>query len=307
TQWIFQQIFNAWYDPEAGRARPIEELVAAFEAGTRTPVAGSAAGTTAVSVDAVRAANPAGLPWAELDPVARRRVVDAHRLAYISEQLVNWCPGLGTVLANEEVTAEGRSDIGNYPVFRRPLRQWTLRITAYAERLMADLDLVDWPDSIKQMQRNWIGPSDGARVTFPAWTGAPDGPPRPAVALEVYTTRPDTLPGATFMVLAPEHPLVDALTAAAWPADTRAEWKFEEGRPEGVSDAEWTPAAAVAAYRDFAGKRSDRQRGEEVDRTGVFTGAYARNPVTDKPIPIFLADYVLLGYGTGAVMAVPAH
>jgi len=287
TQWIFKKIFDSWYDEESDRARPISELIAEFEAGTRVP-----AGT---------------LPWAELDATERRRVVDGHRLAYLDEGLVNWCPGLGTVLANEEVTAEGRSDIGNYPVFRRPLRQWTLRITAYAERLMADLDLVDWPDSIKQMQRNWIGPSDGARVTFPAWTGAPDGPPRPAVALEVYTTRPDTLPGATFMVLAPEHPLVDALTAAAWPADTRAEWKFEEGRPEGVSDAEWTPAAAVAAYRDFAGKRSDRQRGEEVDRTGVFTGAYARNPVTDKPIPIFLADYVLLGYGTGAVMAVPAH
>jgi len=292
TQWIFKQIFESWYDERLDRARPIAELVAEFENGTRVP-----------SQDT----NPSGLPWDELAATERRRVVDGHRLAYLAEGLVNWCPGLGTVLANEEVTAEGRSDIGNYPVFRRPLRQWTLRITAYAERLMADLDLVDWPDSIKQMQRNWIGPSDGAHVTFPAWVGPVDGPPVPALALDVYTTRPDTLPGATFMVLAPEHPLVGALTAAEWPAGTPAGWKFDEGRPAGTSDAGWTPAAAVAAYREFAGTRSDRQRGEEVDRTGVFTGAHARNPVTGDPIPIFLADYVLLGYGTGAVMAVPAH
>ncbi|OHV48158.1 class I tRNA ligase family protein [Pseudofrankia sp. BMG5.36] len=290
TQWIFKKIFDSWYDEGLNRARPITELVAEFDAGSRTP-----SGET----------NPSGQPWDELDATERRKVVDGYRLAYLAEGLVNWCPGLGTVLANEEVTAEGRSDIGNYPVFRRPLRQWTLRITAYAERLMADLDLVDWPDSIKQMQRNWIGPSDGAHVTFPAWIGPTDGPPVPAIALDVYTTRPDTLPGATFMVLAPEHPLVDALTAPAWPADTPDGWKFEEGRPTGAAD--WTPAAAVAAYREFAGKRSDRQRGEEVDRTGVFTGAHARNPVTGAAIPIFLADYVLLGYGTGAVMAVPAH
>jgi leucyl-tRNA synthetase len=324
TQWIFQQIFNAWYDPEAGRARPIEELVAAFEAGTRTPVAGSAAGTTAVSVDAVRAANPAGLPWAELDPVARRRVVDAHRLAYISEQLVNWCPGLGTVLANEEVTAEGRSDIGNYPVFRRPLRQWVLRITAYAERLVDDLDLVDWPDSIKQMQRNWIGPSDGAGVEFAVEAPATG-------RIEVYTTRPDTLAGATFLVLAPEHPQVDALVPDAWPAGTPATWRFPAGHgtaatdgteaqaavtaaviteaeaEAAVADAGWTPRAAVEAYRAFAARRSDRQRGEEIDRTAVFAGSYARNPVSGEAIPIFLADYVLVGYGTGAIMAVPAH
>ncbi|WP_007511497.1 leucine--tRNA ligase [Pseudofrankia saprophytica] len=292
TQWIFKKIFDSWYDERLDRARPIAELVAEFEAGTRVPS---------------QETNPSGLPWGELDATERRRVVDGHRLAYLAEGLVNWCPGLGTVLANEEVTAEGRSDIGNYPVFRRPLRQWTLRITAYAERLMADLDLVDWPDSIKQMQRNWIGPSDGAHVTFPAWIGGPDDPPGPALAVEVYTTRPDTLPGATFMVLAPEHPLVEHLTAAAWRDGTPDGWKFEEARPVDVAEAEWTPAAAVAAYRDFAGKRSDRQRGEEVDRTGVFTGAYARNPITGVAIPIFLADYVLLGYGTGAVMAVPAH
>jgi leucyl-tRNA synthetase len=289
TQWIFLKIFNSWYDDEAGRARPIEELLAEFESGTRQPTG---------------EANPAGRPWTELGATDRRRIVDDHRLAYIAEELVNWCPGLGTVLANEEVTAEGRSDIGNYPVYRRPLRQWMMRITAYAERLISDLDLVDWPESIKQMQRNWIGPSDGATVEFTTPAGA--GPER--TRIEVYTTRPDTLPGATFMVLAPEHPLVDTLTTEAWPAGTPVGWRFEQARPTDTAADSWTPRAAVEAYRRFAAQRSDRQRGaEEIDRTGVFTGAYVTNPLTGAPIPVFLADYVLLGYGTGAVMAVPAH
>ena len=152
TQWIFLQIFNSWFDEGQGRARPITELIAEFEAGTRTP-AGEA--------------NPGGKPWAELDELARRRVADGWRLAYLAEGMVNWAPGLGTVLANEEVTADGRSDVGNYPVYRRPLRQWMLRITAYAERLLADLDRLDWPEPVKQQQRNWIGPSDGAVITFP--------------------------------------------------------------------------------------------------------------------------------------------
>ncbi|MBX6388193.1 MAG: leucine--tRNA ligase [Frankia sp.] len=294
TQWIFKRIFESWYDEDADRARPISELIAEFDAGTRTPSA---------------AANPSGRPWAELDATERRRVVDNYRLAYLAEGMVNWCPGLGTVLANEEVTPEGRSDIGNFPVFRRPLRQWMMRITAYAERLMSDLDLVDWSDSIKQMQRNWIGPSDGAQITFSSVVGAPrldDQGATAGPAVEVYTTRPDTLAGATFMVVAPEHPLVDQLTAAAWPAGTPAGWRFEQGREDGAQG-EWAPAAAVAAYREYTASRSERQRGEEFDRTGVFTGSYARNPITGEPMPIFLADYVLLGYGTGAVMAVPAH
>ncbi|WP_018634615.1 leucine--tRNA ligase [Parafrankia elaeagni] len=292
TQWIFLKIFGSWYDEAAGRARPIEELVEEFESGRR-----SAAGPATLE------ANPRRAEWAELTPAERRRVLDAHRLAYISEELVNWCPGLGTVLANEEVTPEGRSDIGNYPVYRRPLRQWMMRITAYADRLMSDLDLVDWPDSIKQMQRNWIGPSDGATVRFS--TAAGDGA---GVDIEVYTTRPDTLPGASFLVLAPEHPLVDALTADAWPAGTPAGWRFGQDRPTGTPDEQWTPRAAVDAYRTFAGRRTDRQRGgAEIDRTGVFTGTYVTNPVGGGRIPVFLADYVLLGYGTGAIMAVPAH
>ena len=151
TQWIFLKIFNSWFDEETGRARPIEELVHAFGSGRHEPVS---------------PANPDDRPWAELTELERRKVVDSYRLAYISEELVNWCPGLGTVLANEEMTADGRSDIGNYPVYRRPLRQWLLRITAYAQRLIDDLDFLDWPESIKLIQRNWIGPSDGANVEF---------------------------------------------------------------------------------------------------------------------------------------------
>ncbi len=191
TQWIFLRIFNSWYDAAADRAGSVDELVAEFESGVR-PL-------------------PGGRSWAGLDDAERRRVVDDHRLAYVSEAPVNWCPGLGTVLANEEVTADGRSERGNFPVFKRSLKQWMLRITAYADRLLADLDVLEWPEPIKLMQRNWIGRSEGARVRFP--TARPAG-----LSIEVFTTRPDTLFGATYLVLAPEHPLVDALLAEAWPA-----------------------------------------------------------------------------------------
>ena len=279
TQWIFLKIFNSWFDTTAGRARPIDELIAEFESGTRPPTGD---------------ANPQGRSWAELGPAQRSQVVDGYRLAYISEELVNWCPGLGTVLANEEITADGRSDIGNYPVYRRPLRQWMLRITAYAERLLGDLDLLDWPDSIKVMQRNWIGPSDGASIDFTV-----SGSQR---KIRVFTTRPDTLAGATYMVLAPEHPLVDEITPAAWPDGTPEQWRSADARPQA------TPAEAVAAYRESAARLSDRQRADEgYEKTGVFTGGYAVNPMTGQPIPVFIADYVLMGYGTGAIMAVPAH
>ena len=258
TQWIFLQIFNSWFDEGRQRARPIAELVAEFEAGTRAPAG---------------AANPGGKPWAELDEVARRQVVDGWRLAYISEELVNWSPDLGTVLANEEVTAEGRSDVGNYPVYRRPLRQWVLRITAYAERLLADLDRLDWPEPVKVLQRNWIGPSDGAAITFPV-AGSD-------LRIEAFTTRPDTLPGATYLALAPEHPLAAALATG-------------EGRD------------AVRGYIERSSAVSDRQRVAGRDKTGVFTGAYAVNPATGAQVPVFVADYVLTGYGTGAIMGVPA-
>jgi leucyl-tRNA synthetase len=274
TQWIFLQIFNSWFDEGQQRARPISELIAEFEQGTRTP-AGQA--------------NPAGLPWAELDEVTRRRVVDGWRLAYVAEELVNWSPGLGTVLANEEVTAEGRSDVGNYPVYRRPLRQWLLRITAYADRLLAGLDDLDWPEPIKQLQRNWIGPSDGAIISFSV-AG------RDEVSIEAFSTRPDTLPGATYLVLAPEHPLATALAGGHWPAATPDAWRQAGG----------SPAEAVAAYQERAARIGDRQRAASRDKTGVFTGSYAVNPATGEQIPVLVADYVLMGYGTGAIMAVPA-
>ena len=308
TQWIFLRIFDSWFDQDQGRARPISELVAEFEAGTRT---------------ASGPANPDGKPWADLDETARRQVVNSWRLAYISEELVNWSPDLGTVLANEEVTADGRSDVGNYPVYRRPLRQWVMRITAYAERLLADLDRLDWPESVKVLQRNWIGPSDGAVITFDV-AGGPvgDGPVAGATVagpvglrIEAFTTRPDTLPGATYLVLAPEHPLADALVADRWPPGTPQSWRFTEGHGEsavdhgadhhGDDDAGWSPADAVRAYRERTSMIGDRQRVTSL--TGVFTGAYALNPATGGQIPVFLADYVLMGYGTGAIMAVPAH
>ena len=296
TQWIFLQIFNSWYDDRAGRARPVAVLVAEFASGEREPVG---------------EANPDGLPWDELSPAQRRQVVDGYRLAYIGTELVNWCPGLGTVLANEEVTADGRSDIGNYPVYRRPMRQWMLRISAYAQRLIDDLDRVDWPESIKIMQRNWIGASDGAVVDFPVAPhegraqapGAPGQEPGAAARVSVFTTRPDTLPGATYLVLAPEHPMVDQLVADRWPEGTPPAWRYPQGAPAGAG-----PAEAVGAYRAIAARLSDRQRTqEEPGKTGVFTGSYVINPMTGERIPAFVADYVLLGYGTGAIMAVPAH
>lgn len=271
TQWIFLQVFNSWYDHDADKARPISELIEEFASGAR-PV-------------------PADRPWAELSPAEQAKVVDAFRLAYISQAPVNWCPGLGTVLANEEVTAEGRSDIGNFPVFKRNMKQWMMRITAYSDRLLADLDRLDWPDKVKAMQRNWIGRSSGASVTF-----AVDGH---EAAIEVFTTRPDTLFGATFMVLAPEHPIVDAVTPGenAWPEGTKSAWTG--GAP--------SPSEAVTAYREAAARKTDLERQENKDKTGVFTGAFAINPVNGARIPIFIADYVLMGYGTGAIMAVPAE
>ncbi len=280
TQWIFLQIFNSWYDETAprpdggvGRARPIAELEAELLAGNRPVPDG---------VDGV----PAGSSYAALTRTQQRRVLDAHRLAYLSDTPVNWAPGLGTVLANEEVTADGRSERGNMPVFSKKLRQWNMRITAYADRLADDLDRIDWPEKVKLMQRHWIGRSTGATVRFDVVGGQ---------LLEVFTTRPDTLFGATFMVVAPEHPLLDEVPAA-WPDGTRSVWT------DGYDD----PAAAVAAYRAFAAGRSAVERQADAGRkTGVFTGHLAVNPVNGDLLPVFTADYVLMGYGTGAIMAVP--
>ncbi len=273
TQWIFLQIFGAWFDEDANRARPIEELVAELDSGSREPAAGT---------------NPSGRPWAELDQREKNGVVDAHRLAYLNEAPVNWCPGLGTVLSNEEVTADGRSERGNFPVFRRPLKQWMMRITSYADRLLADLDRLDWSDSLKQMQRNWIGRSTGAKVRFACGSEA----------IEVFTTRPDTLFGATYVVLAPEHPLVGALTADVWPDGTDPRWTGGAA----------TPAEAVREYQRQASRRSELDRQDAGrDKTGVWLGVTATNPVNGRELPVFIADYVLTGYGTGAIMAVPGE
>jgi leucyl-tRNA synthetase len=268
TQWIFLQIYHAWYDTAARRARPIVELEAEYARGTRS--------------------TPDGRPWDELTGDEQREIIDSQRLVYLSQAPVNWCPGLGTVVANEEVTAEGRSDRGNFPVFRRNLRQWMMRITAYADRLLDDLDRLDWPEQVKTMQRNWIGRSHGARIRFPVGGEA---------TIEVFTTRPDTIFGATYLVLAPEHPLVPTVTAAQWPPGVDDRWT------SGAA----TPAEAIAAYRRAAAQRSELERQESRDKTGVFTAATATNPATGAQIPVFIADYVLMGYGTGAIMAVPGQ
>jgi leucyl-tRNA synthetase len=274
TQWIFLVLFDTWFDAEhewtdsagrrvKGKGRPIAEL--------RIPADVRSAGDETV-----------------------RRYQDEHRLAYISEAPVNWCPALGTVLANEEVVG-GVSERGGHPVVRIPLRQWMLRITAYADRLENDLELVDWPASIKKLQKDWIGRSTGAEVDFfigpqsefAVWkrARAKSGyPRRPAEdVLRIYTTRPDTLFGATYMVIAPEHPFVERLAT-------------------GGQD------AAVKKYCEEAASKSDMDRTELAKKkTGVFTGNYAINPVNEERIPIWVADYVLISYGTGAIMAVPAH
>jgi leucyl-tRNA synthetase len=230
TQWIFLQLYNAWFNPKTNKAEPIST-------------------------------------YPGNDP-------DSVRLAYVADVPVNWCPELGTVLANEEVV-DGKSEIGDFPVVRRPMRQWMLRITAYAERLLNELEGLDWPEGIKLLQCNWIGRSEGAEVDFKIDNGEQK--------IRVFTTRPDTLYGATYIVLAPEHSLVDLIvTEEQWPA--------------------------VREYRERTARKSDLERTELAkEKTGVFTGAHAINPANNEKIPIWIADYVLLGYGTGAIMAVPAH
>jgi leucyl-tRNA synthetase len=245
TQWIFLQLYNSWFDSVKKKARPIAEL---------------------------ETERTAAHPEESFDD--RREYLDQHRLAYVAEAPVNWCPQLGTVLANEEVI-DGKSEVGGFPVIRRPMRQWMLRITAYADRLIDELSGLDWPESIKLLQRNWIGRSEGAEVHFRI--------PRRKTPITVFTTRPDTLFGATYMVLAPEHELVDKITTAAH-------------------------RAAVAAYRADVAQKSELERTNLAkEKTGVFTGGFAINPVNGQKVPIWIADYVLASYGTGAIMAVPAH
>ena len=312
TQWIFLQMFESWFDPQMewqdqagrkirGKARPIAELVDDFQSGKREF---SDADRDIIGVEEGS--------WGELSPRERDAVLNNYRLAYQQEITVNWCPGLGTVLANEEVTNEGKSERGDFSVYRRPLRQWIMRITSYAERLLADLDdpelpdgrggtyTLDWPDPVKMMQRNWIGHSEGGQVDFEVLR---PGTIETVGKLNVFTTRPDTLFGATFMVLAPEHPLVDPkgeeyLIPEIWPEGTDKRWKgenpFLEIR-EAVGDYVKSAAKEVAVTR------------EEREKTGVFCGITARNPVNGQILPIFVADYVSMEYGSGAIMAVPGH
>ncbi|QDU72352.1 leucine--tRNA ligase [Mucisphaera calidilacus] len=278
TQWIFLQLYNSYFDPVAKAARPITQLIEKLEGedyyvGIDGELIVSGATEDLESIAGI--GNPNFHKYQELEPDQRLRLIDAYRLAFLAEVDVNWCPALGTVLANEEVTNDGRSERGNHPVFKRPLKQWMLRITAYSDRLIDELDQVDWPEPIKLLQRNWIGRSTGAEVDF-AIEGSDD-------LITVFTTRPDTLFGATYMVLAPEHPLVSEITTA-------------EHRK------------AVDDYQAESAAKSEIDRGAEgKEKTGVFTGAYAINPVNQQRIPVWIADYVMMGYGTGAIMAVPAH
>ncbi|TVT39093.1 leucine--tRNA ligase [Hymenobacter setariae] len=266
TQWIFLKLFNSWYNLDTNQAEPISALVAKFaESGS--------AGIRAAGEDEERHDFSAG-QWQMMSEKQKLAAILPYRLAYQQDTFVNWCAALGTVLSNDEVK-DGLSERGGYPVERRLMPQWNLRITAYADRLLKGLDTLDWPDAVKEMQRNWIGKSIGAEVTFPVQG-------HDSLGVKVYTTRVDTIYGATFLVLAPEHELVDTITT-----------------PE--------QRTAVDEYIAATKRRSERDRMADVKTvSGVFTGAYAANPVDGTPVPIWLADYVLAGYGTGAVMAVPS-
>lgn len=256
TQWIWLKAYGSYFDAEAMKGRPIQALLDGLEDGSVTP----------------EDEDGHALDWATMDEDARREYVDSRRLAYLGMQTVNWCPKLGTALANEEVI-DGRSERGGYPVLRKPLRQWMFRITDYAQRLLDDLELIDWPDSTRTMQREWIGRSEGATISFEVGEDA----------LEVFTTRPDTIFGATYMVIAPEHSMVDEVLASG-------------------------DHPALREYVEVARNRADVDRmADQKQKTGVFTGLHAVNPATGENIPIWTADYVLMGYGTGAIMAVPAH
>jgi len=298
TQWIWLQAYNSWFDETVqndegtrGAARPISELRQKLADGRVLVGPGGELVHSGLerSTQAVSGSRPGTRRWSELDEEQREEVVEAARLAYLGEQTVNWCPKLGTALANEEVI-DGRSERGGYPVLRKPLRQWMFRITAFADRLLKGLEGLDWPSSTVTMQREWIGRSEGAEVDFEldvpdAMVEAlsADGAPG---ALRVYTTRPDTLFGATYMVVAPEHPLVSLVIS---------------------SPLAQTDVGKLRAYASEARNRSDVDRQEAKQKTGVFTGVYAINPASGERIPVWTADYVLMGYGTGAIMAVPAH
>ncbi len=291
TQWIWLQMYGAYYDRAQKKARPIATLVEEFE---RDEARSGSKGEVLRRGDKVWGG---ARPWDKLTDRERRDVIDGLRLAYLGEQTVNWCPKLGTVLANEEII-DGKSERGGFPVVRRPMRQWMFRITSYADRLLAGLADLDWPESTRTMQREWIGRSEGAYADFAC------GKRR----VRVYTTRPDTLYGATYMVLAPEHPLVDELIQEKYGDSAPKSWRAQgfPGAQELVAKGA-SPREVADAYRAHVAGRSDVDRQEAKDKSGVFIGAYAINPATDERVPVFIADYVMMGYGTGAIMAVPAH
>jgi len=264
TQWTFIRLFHSWYNLDSNKAESIQKLQEIFASNGNTAVKASCSGTELFSAE----------QWNNMTENQQQEILMHYRLAYLADTMVNWCPALGTVLANDEVS-EGYSVRGGHPVERKSMKQWLLRITAYAERLLTGLDQLDWSESLKDIQRNWIGRSEGGSLIF----NVHDSSHR----IEVFTTRPDTVFGATFMVLAPEHELVASLTTAA-------------------------QAAEVDQYIQRTKNRSERERMAEVKKvSGVFTGSFAINPFTGNKIPVWIADYVLMGYGTGAIMAVPAH
>ena len=284
TQWIWLRAYHAWYDPAQDKARPIEALIEEFASGSRRIEMNPDASRNAAGASSQQVAIPEhGASWEDYPVDAQRVILDSWRLAYLSQQSVNWCPKLGTVLANEEVI-DGKSERGRHPVYRKSLRQWMFRITAYAERLLSDLENLDWPESTRTMQQQWIGRSEGAHIDF----GLIDPPTEVSLdRLRVFTTRADTIFGATYMVVAPEHPLVQQI--------------LDHPGPE-------TPVAALTDYVAQALSRSDVDRmAESKDKTGVFTGVYASNAATGQRIQIWVADYVLMSYGTGAIMAVPGQ
>ena len=267
TQWIFAQLFEAWYDKNADKAQPISALIDIFTSqGNGKVNAACDDDTPTFSAE----------EWNAFSPERQQEILLKYRLTYLAETEVNWCPALGTVLANDEVI-NGRSERGGHPVIRKKMTQWSMRITAYAERLLSGLQSIDWSESIKESQRNWIGKSVGASITFHLQNSNENDP-----VIEVFTTRPDTIYGVTYLTLAPEHPLVEQITSPA-------------------------QQQAVMQYKEEASKRSERDRMADTKTiSGVFTGAYAIHPLTHQPIPIWVGDYVLSSYGTGAVMAVPA-
>jgi len=307
TQWIFLQLFHSYYDPIENKALPIANLVAKLEGedyllGIDGELLWSGDDE---NLRAITGGRIGARKWRSLDADQQRRLLDEYRLAYLADVEVNWCPQLGTVLANEEVTNEGKSERGNFPVFKRPLKQWMLRITAYADRLIEDLDHVAWPEPIKLLQRNWIGKSIGAEVDFalkPA-DDAASSAGSPSESIRVFTTRPDTLFGATYMVLAPEHELVA-------PGSSASESIVTPEQADAVKAYQAKAAAKTSIERQGGGGSGGASGGTSrggKEKTGVFTGAYATNPVNGESIPVWIADYVMMGYGTGAIMAVPAH